>query len=393
MACVCGPRVSMGAVPTACRGANTSSGRVSTHCLSTTFSLLLSLPTQNPTTTTQPSTNSSGARAMTMAALPPPLLPKKAGFPDFDPDLRISVAGTRQQLHAHYDALKFFSSCVAGLPGPEPCGNGWSWDLRRLVLEGHNAPVGVDVVRMWLGIVYTRLGSTAAPGCWPTRLNEEARALLLFADAVGSCPSLMQEVAQRLVTPSAARPPTLFMDVDGRVHSLELLGGRTYYCDEGGRAMWFTTTDSGTERGPVTTLGAWPEGRKATATAALEGWLYLACRLELLPLARALMRFVQAQAALRTSASLLLFSSGSGSIFSARVLEHAPREVLVETLVQHHLLLGADAEEALAAAKLTKRAASAGKRIARCNRVLKDVRQQKQKQQKRKPITARPRDD
>lgn len=266
------------------------------------------------------------------------------GFSDLLPDLHILVAGSSEPLLAHHDFLKFYSSCVAGLPGPQQDGP-WTWDLRGLVLQGANAPVDAEVVRRWLAIFYGHLDKALAVDCWPTRLDEPLRALLLFADAAGTRRAVMQEVAQRLADGTLADGvPLLYMDVDEPLKRVDVLGGRVFYHYNGD--IWcFTKTQNALGIVcPVQLLGP----LKTSITTATEGWLYLACRLELLPLVRVLMGWVQVQAALAAESTLLLWD-GAHCAVSARVLPNLPLELLRQAFLEKLLLLDGGRRDALAA--------------------------------------------
>lgn len=58
------------------------------------------------------------------------VLPREGGFPEAEPDLTVLTAdGDDPPLTAHFDVLRLFSSCVAGLPRPSD-GSSCTWDLR-----------------------------------------------------------------------------------------------------------------------------------------------------------------------------------------------------------------------------------------------------------------------
>lgn len=313
-----------------------------------------------------------------------PPLPSEAGFPELAPDLRITVAGSAQPLlHAHFDILKGFSSCVAGLPaarpGSEPCW--YEWDLSGLVVEGDATPVSVDVVTRWLRLIYSRYSNSLEQAdSWPTRLDADTRALLLFADAVGTRRGVVQQAAQRLVQPvgtAGTAAPTLCMDVGGPLREMELLG-RTYCLSRSAPSRpvdgisYFATSGNGAPQFTYNVCNGEPGPLKAHVTEAVEAWLYLACRLELMPLARLLLRWVRAQAAVAENTSLLLYGDGGG-VFSPRVVAHLPRELLLRSFLEGHLLVGADKEQAVAAAEAAKIAATAAARTADGSRVVEGV--------------------
>jgi hypothetical protein len=79
---------------------------------------------------------------------------------------------------------------------------------------------------------------------------------------------------------------------------------------------------------------ATPPGGSAfapAAVAAVEGWLHLACRLQLLPLVRRLMRFAQSQ---QLGGDVTLLGADVSNLLSPRVMQCMPRELLLEGFMQ-----------------------------------------------------------
>lgn len=277
---------------------------------------------------------------MAAAAKETPLLAGEPGFSQPSPDLQITVAGSDKTLLAHYSVLQLFASCVAGLPEPQ-AGCCWFWDLSGLVLQDEAAPVSVDVVKRWLRIVYSRINSSLTAD-WPERLDGATRALLLFADAVGTRHAVMQDIGQRLTARPPAGPPTFCLDVsDGLEGPLELQllgapGGGVHILMQVGEVdgrLWLCHADK-KENSSVRYSGFLPSV-KALITKDVEEWLYLSCRLEMLPLARVLLHFVEVQAALVEVRSVLQWEDGG--VFSPRVVAHMPRQLLLQGFLERHL--------------------------------------------------------
>eukprot|EP00198_Chlamydomonas_reinhardtii_P003142 XP_001692478.1 predicted protein of CSG family [Chlamydomonas reinhardtii] len=199
------------------------------------------------------------------------------------------------------------------------------WDLRNLVLEGESRPVSGDVVQRWLDLVYSHVDHGR-------RLEvltdmEHARSLLLFADAIGSSSLSLETLCRRLLeTPGLhVRVP---LEQNTHVPWLELvLMGRMYYVLQP-RSLEFVDVpytacviiDPGISEACRASL-------PGAVAAALEGWLYLAGRLRLVPLARTLIDFVKLQL---VPAGLSILGPAVAQVYSPRVLQCLPPELLVE---------------------------------------------------------------
>ncbi|KAG2429844.1 hypothetical protein HXX76_010626 [Chlamydomonas incerta] len=292
---------------------------------------------------------------------------------ELDPDLHILVDDRPGPLPAHHAVLMLFSRCVRDLPRvaalPPPAaalasagsysfGGGFAaghgggggggalasagsaplaaatssggvsvtvWDLRNLVLEGDSRPVSGDVVQRWLDLVYSHVDHGRQLALQPDM--EQARPLLLFADAIGSSSLALETLCRRLLeTPGLhLRVP---LEQNTHVPWLELaLAGRMYYVLQP-RSLEYVDV-------PYTACviidpgisdacrGALP----ASVAAALEGWLYLAGRLRLAPLARLLIDFVKLQL---VPAGLSILGPAVAQVYSPRVLQCLPPELLVE---------------------------------------------------------------
>ncbi|KAG2482362.1 hypothetical protein HYH03_018712 [Edaphochlamys debaryana] len=251
---------------------------------------------------------------------------------DSPPDLHILVAGREEPLPAHRRVLSLFSGVVDGLPSNTD-GSPTPWDLRGLVLDGESEPVAAAVVERWLDAVYSRLDvSRQLPA--PATL-EEARPLLLLADAVDTSPAVLQALggalAERpdLALTVAVGELKLDLQLKGRLHCI--VTGALEYCLEP------TGSSSGSWHMLVAkeTFDQHKDAFPSAVARELESWLHLAGRLNLVPLARALMGVVKAQLAPNT---LSLLQSSVGSVFSPRVLHFMPRELMFEGFVRDALV-------------------------------------------------------
>ncbi len=248
-------------------------------------------------------------------------------------DMRIIVASRDEPLLAHYHVLRQLSTCVRDLPRAANSGDPLVWDLRNLVLEGEVSPVSAEVVQRWLDLVYSRLDA----GRRVRRINEldGARPLLAFADACGTSQVIIDEIGRRLL-----ENPDLGMDVsvgEGPQRLTVRLGLRdeTFYASA---AHGLSKVHAGRVEN-VIDAGTYAPHASAFPTAlcyALESWLHLAGRLGMVPLCRALVDFIKAQLVVGTASPAWLAIS---SIFSRRVLEFMPRELLYEALVRDSLLV------------------------------------------------------
>ncbi|KAG2482361.1 hypothetical protein HYH03_018711 [Edaphochlamys debaryana] len=251
---------------------------------------------------------------------------------DCPPDLHILVAGREEPLPAHRRVLSLFSGVVDGLPSNTD-GSPTPWDLRGLVLDGESEPVAAPVVERWLDAVYSRLDvSRQLPA--PATL-EEARPLLLLADAVDTSPAVLQALGGAL----AERPDLALTVAVGELKVDLQLKGRVHFNTDG--TLAYLTTVSTTATAPFALVGkeAYAPHTAAFPSAVareLESWLHLAGRLNLVPLARALMGFVKAEL---VGNSLSILQSSVGSVFSPRVLQLMPRELMFEAFVRDALVV------------------------------------------------------
>ncbi|KAG2437086.1 hypothetical protein HYH02_011345 [Chlamydomonas schloesseri] len=217
---------------------------------------------------------------------------------------------------------------AAAAPPPTLPGGGVGvtvWDLRNLVLEGESRPVSGDVVQRWLDLVYSHVDHGRRLEVLPDL--EHARPLLLFADAVGSSSLALETLCRRLLeTPGLhLRVP---LEQNPHVPSLELaLAGKMYYVLSP-RSLEFV--DVPYTACVIIDAGISDACRAAlpgAVAAAVEGWLYLAGRLRLAPLARALIDFVKLQL---VPAGLSILCPAVAQVYSPRVLQCLPPELLVE---------------------------------------------------------------
>ncbi len=260
---------------------------------------------------------------------------RSADFPCHtdDPDMHILVAGQEQPLLAHYQLLRHCATCVRDLPRTADSGDPLVWDLRNLVLEGETSPVSAEVVQRWLDLVYSRLDA----GRRVRRINDldEARPLLVFADACGTSQVVIDDIGRRLLD-----NPDLGMTVSvgegpQRLAVKLALRGTSYLFDSGGglcrlQAGAVVPVISSEQFAPHASASAFP----SAVCSALESWLHLAGRLRMVPLCRMLLDSLKEQLFAGTTSPVWPAFS---SIFSLRVLECMPRELLFEALVRDSL--------------------------------------------------------
>ncbi|KAG2483336.1 hypothetical protein HYH03_017784 [Edaphochlamys debaryana] len=270
---------------------------------------------------------------------------------DSPPDLHILVAGREEPLLAHRRVLSLFSGVVDGLPSNTD-GSPTPWDLRGLVLEGESEPVAAAVVECWLDAAYSRVdASRKLPA--PATLAE-ARPLLLFADAVDTTQAVLQALGRAL----AERPDLALTVAVGELKVDVQLKGRMHYIAE--EALEYGLEPSGSRPGSWCTLVAkeafqpHAEAFPSAVARELESWLHLAGRLNLVPLARLLTSFIKVHI-MPNVRSILLPSICS--VFSPRVLQFMPRELLLEAYVRD-TLVERPAQTSLSASELTLTAAS-----------------------------------
>ncbi len=259
---------------------------------------------------------------------------RSAEFPSHadEPDMHILLSGSQQPLFAHYHVLRHFSTCVRDLPRPMATSEApLVWDLQQLVLEGDSGPVSAEVVQRWLDLVYSRVDAARRI----RRVNnlDETRRVLVFADACGTSQAVIDDIGRRLVD-----NPDLSLAVpigEGERQLTVRLPTRdaTYYVAQN-MALWQLKSNKATEVLSFEDFAPHISAFPAAVCSALESWLHLAGRLGLAPLCRALMDFIKAQLIPATMSILL---PAYHSIFSRRVLECMPRELLYEALVRDGL--------------------------------------------------------
>lgn len=266
---------------------------------------------------------------------------RSAEFPahGIEPDIHIAVADREEPLLAHRHVLSLFSTCVRDLPRESPGSTFVAWDLKQLVLEGDSRPVTAGVVQSWLDTVYSRVD--AARRARRVADLDDARPLLLFADACGTSQVVLDDLQRRLVD-NPALSLTVTVGDAGQSEQQEqqlavklALRNVVYFCQgdvlgskEGSNTSWTTVL-------AVPEFGPHASSFSAAACSALERWLHLAGRLRLVQLCRALVDFIKAQL-LPGGLSILL--PAFDRIYSRRVLECMPRELLYEAMVRDSLL-------------------------------------------------------
>ncbi|KAG2494311.1 hypothetical protein HYH03_007664 [Edaphochlamys debaryana] len=260
------------------------------------------------------------------------MLKRKRSFvlSDTPPDIHILTADRQEPLPAHREVVGLFSSVARGLPC-DTDGSPTPWDLRGLVLEGESEPVAAAVVERWLDAVYARVDvSRRLPA--PASLAE-TRPLLLLADAVDTRPAVLQALGQALADRAdlaltvAVGELKVDLQLKGRLHCI--LGGALACLQLSGLIGSATTLVAKEAYEPH--AAAFP----SAVARELESWLHLAGRLNLVPLARALVGFVKAEL---TANNLSILYPSVGSVFSPRVLQFMPRELLLEGFVLNTLL-------------------------------------------------------
>ncbi|KXZ44659.1 hypothetical protein GPECTOR_64g78 [Gonium pectorale] len=247
---------------------------------------------------------------------------------DEEPDLHIMVHERASPLLAHHDVLKLYSRCVKELPrsgSDAPI----VWDVRGLIPEdGDGRPFSAAVVERYLDLIYSRVDPSRSVEL-PASL-EEAKPLLLFADAVSSSRLVFEDLAARL---AALRNLTLPVRVGGSLRLELVLRGHLYAMSSGLGLMDYPIPYASSE---TRTLVLQPASELFTAHAqhipdaladSLEGWLYLTGRLGMVPLTRLLLDFLKSQLA---ASQLCPFFRSIRRVYSPRVLQCAPPELLLE---------------------------------------------------------------
>ncbi len=258
---------------------------------------------------------------------------RSAEFPVYadEPDMHIIVAAQSQPLVAHYSVLRQFSTCVRDLPRISERGEPIVWDLQQLVLEGDSAPVSAEVVQRWLDLVYSRVD--AARRVRRITDLDEARPLLSFADAIGASQVLIDDIGRRL----ADNPDLSFAVKAGEGQqqlTVKLALGSVHYIRGTDKALCSCGNPSAKVISEGQEFAPHAPAFPSAVCSALESWLHLAGRLGMVPLCRALLDFIKAQL-IASAVSLVL--PAYDRIFSRRVLECMPRELLYEALVRDGL--------------------------------------------------------
>ncbi len=199
-----------------------------------------------------------------------------------------------------------------------------------------------QIVRRWLDIV--RLGPGDVPS-WLSDSLDVLRPLLLFAEAADSNPRVFRSIGalleqrwerMHLSVPSCVQPAEEGAAEQPATVQLQLKEGSLFYfstIQAQNQEQLMCAFVDGSYRFLLTVRGApdWRQRFRAAAVAAVEGWLHLACRLQLLPLVRRLMRFAQAQ---QLAGNATLLGADVSNLLSPRVIECMPRELLLELLYQ-----------------------------------------------------------
>ncbi|KAG2433175.1 hypothetical protein HYH02_012718 [Chlamydomonas schloesseri] len=267
-------------------------------------------------------------------------------------DILIKIADSYQPIEAHLVVLLPCSKLVRDLPRTSSGAGKTSWDLSQLVLEGQSSPVTSAVVRQWLDLVYSRVDVARQVPTF-TSLSAAARSLLLFADAVGTSTAVMRALCEPLTSQPGLKLPvvvagTVGGDVAGGAAGgggaaplleLELeLRDKLYYLLETGDLRSLDVPYSGSNQAVVEAgrLAPYKAALPGAVAAALEGWLYLAGRLRLVPLVRLLLDFFQVHLLPNARASPI-FLGATPQVFTRRVLECMPQEVMWEGFVSDRL--------------------------------------------------------
>eukprot|EP00198_Chlamydomonas_reinhardtii_P003206 XP_001692542.1 predicted protein of CSG family [Chlamydomonas reinhardtii] len=231
-----------------------------------------------------------------------------------------------------------------------------NWDLSKLILEGQSSPVSSAVVLQWLDLVYSRIDRERRPPKFSS-LSEELRSLLLFMDAVGTCgPVLDAFEASLTALPSLALAVTVGGGgaegaggnaaggapggADGAggggggggeapppAHIELMLCDHIYYLVDGGLGSMSIPSGARFEMVKAQEFAPYNAYFRDAVAAALEGWLYLAGWLQLVALVRRLVQFYKGQL---ISTLIGVIANRTAAVFTRRVLECLPREVLVE---------------------------------------------------------------
>lgn len=249
---------------------------------------------------------------------------------DQEPDMIISVCGSQDPLSAHYDLLRLYSEVIRDLPRNDN-GTATTWDLRILTLEGEAHPVAAGTVIDWLDMIYAHVDTARRRRSFANL--EDAKPLLLFADATGTCDVVMKEICDGLTIKPDLRFDVTLDDflveimLKGRLYRGNAVEGLNYADTIGSPCIFNALSCSEFESyGTIVTT---------QIASQLEAWLYLAGRLNLVSLVRLLLDFIKMQLLVGADSILAM---KVGEVYSPRVLEHMPREVMYESFLRDNLL-------------------------------------------------------
>ncbi|KAG2494318.1 hypothetical protein HYH03_007671 [Edaphochlamys debaryana] len=180
-------------------------------------------------------------------------------------------------------------------------------------------------------------GGGGVKGGGDTNSLAEAWPLFLLADALDTNPTVLQALGRALVDrpdlalSMAVGELKVDLQLKGRLHDISS-GGFTYrtVCTGGSPVDIFDKTLVAEEA-----FEPHMEAFPSAVAQELKSWLHLAGRLNLVPLARLLVGFVKTEL-MPYYTSILLLSVGS--VFSPRVLQFMPRELLLEGFVRDALM-------------------------------------------------------
>jgi hypothetical protein len=235
-------------------------------------------------------------------------------------DLNILVFGRDEPIAAHHGFLEYFSTVLRDLHATASSGP-TTWDLRQAVLEGDSQPVDASTVQTWLDVVCSPLYARRSAPPPPSSLEARLR-LLKFADFAGTRSAMLHDIGKRV-----AEDPGAFLEVawDKQQTPRLMLHSWVYYTEieECLFGMDYEKLHGDTLLPPM--AGPQIQRFQSTLSSALENALYLAARLDLPPLVRTLRDFVRRQLFdSRRSCRVL----DPGAIYTPRVLQHLPFEVL-----------------------------------------------------------------
>ncbi|GFR40903.1 hypothetical protein Agub_g1558 [Astrephomene gubernaculifera] len=251
---------------------------------------------------------------------------------DEDPDIFIKTADKDDLLPAHSKVLGLLSKVALDLP-KAAVGSQTILDLSNVTLEGESVPVSGATVRLWLDCVYACIDSSRSIKL-PNSLND-AKQLLLFADYAGTADVSLIKVAGALAD-NPRLSLTVPMGDQGRTVDLAL-SGSLYYLSSNNDLHHALMGNSLAQSGTLVSAADFLPRKEQFASSLcglLEEWLYLAGRLELVPLVQRLLDFIHTQL---FPGGLSICLAAMGSVFSPRVLHAMPRQLLLESFLRQHL--------------------------------------------------------